>query len=64
VRATRVGYEVIVTLNSFYENHDPETLGPSKTHIKQSTVGALYMLDYVLPQVAKLSRTLLTEHLD
>ena len=24
----------------------------------------MYMLDYVLPQVAKLSRTLQTEHLD
>ena len=29
-----------------------------------STVAAIYMLDYVLSQVAKLSRTLQTEHLD
>ena len=36
----------------------------SKALSKQSTVAAIYMLDYVLPQVAKLSRTLQTEHLD
>ena len=36
----------------------------SKALSKQSTVAAIYMLDYVLPQVAKLSRTLHTEHLD
>ena len=38
----------------------PEALGLSK----QSTVAAIHMLDYGLPQVAKLSRTLQTEHLD
>ena len=44
--------------------HEPEALGLSKALSKQSTVAAIYMLDYVLPQVAKLSRTLQTEHLD
>ena len=65
VRAVRVSCEANVTcLNSIYENkHDPEALGLSKTLSKQSTVAAVYMLDYVLPQVTKLSRTLQTEHL-
>ena len=31
---------------------------------KKSTIAAIYLLDYVLPQVAKLSRALQTENLD
>ncbi len=66
VRAVRMSYEAIVTcLNSIYEDsHDPVALGLCKTLSKQSTIAAVYMLDHVLPQVAKLSRTLQTEHLD
>ncbi len=61
-----MSYEAIVTcLNSIYEDsHDPVALGLCKTLSKQSTIAAVYMLDHVLPQVAKLSRTLQTEHLD
>ena len=66
VKAVKASYGAIVaTLNDIHENtHEPEALGLSKAFSKQSTVTAMYMLDYVLPQVAKLSRTLQTEHLD
>ena len=39
-------------------------LGLGKALTKWHTVAAMYMLDYILPQVAKLSRTLQTEQLD
>ena len=40
-------------MNNIDENsHDPEALGLSKGLGKQFTVAAIYMLDYVLPQVA------------
>ena len=66
VKAVKAGYVAIVNaLNDIHENtHEPEALGLSKAFSRQSTVAAIYMLDYVLPQVAKLSRTLQTEHLD
>ena len=35
-----------------------------KAICKKSTIAAIYLLDYVLPQVAKLSRALQTENLD
>ena len=41
-----------------------ENLGLSKALAKHSTVTAMYLLDYILPQVAKLSRSLQTQHLD
>ena len=66
VKAVKASYGAIVTaLNDIHQNtHEPEALGLSKALSKQSTVAAIYMLDYVLPQVAKLNRTLQTEHLD
>ena len=66
VKAVKASYAAIVTaLNHIHKNsHEPEALGLSKALSKQSTVAVIYMLDYVLPQVAKLSRTLQTEHLD
>ena len=36
----------------------------SKALCKQSRVTSIYMLDYILPQVAKLTKSLQTEHLD
>ena len=39
-------------------------LGISKALSSKSTVSAVYLLDYVLPQVAKLSKTLQSEKLD
>ena len=66
VEAVKASYGAIVaTLNDIHENtHEPEALGLSKAFSKQSTVTAMYMLDYVFPQVAKLSRTLQRERLD
>ena len=65
MKAVKASYGAIVTaLNDIHQNtHEPEAL-LSKALSKQSTVAAIYMLDYVLPQLAKLSRTLQTEHLD
>ena len=39
-------------------------MGLSKSLSKCSAVAAMYILDYTLPQVAKLSKTLQTEHLN
>ena len=66
VKAVKASYGAIITaLNDIHQNtHEPGALGLSKALSKQSTVAAIYMLDYVLSQVAKLSRTLQTEHLN
>ena len=66
MKAVKASYGLIVAiLNDIHEStHEPEALGLSKALSKQSTVAAMYMLDYVLPQVTKLSRTLQEEHLD
>ena len=40
------------------------SLGIKKALCKKSTIAAIYLLDYVLPQAAKLSRALQTENLD
>ena len=59
-------YGVIVSaLESIYlESHEPEALGISKILSKPSTLFAIYLLDYILPQVSKLSKTLQKENLD
>ena len=66
VKAVKASYAaIVVALDNIHENtHEPEALGLSKSLSKRSTVAAMYMLDYTLPQVAKLSKTLQTEHLD
>ena len=66
VRAIKASYGTIVTvLDDIHEStHEPEAFGLSNALSKPSTVAAMYMLDYVLPQVAKLSKILQTEHLD
>ena len=66
VKAVKASYGAKVTaLNDIHgSTHQPETLDLYKALTKQHTVGAMYMLNYVLPQVAKLSRTLQTEQLD
>ena len=43
---------------------EPEDLGLSQALSSHSTIAARYLLDYILPQVAKLSRALQTKHLD
>ena len=66
VKAVKENYIAIVrTLNNIYEEtHQPEALGISKALSSKSTVSAVYLLDYVVPQVAKLSKTLQSEKLD
>ena len=67
VRAVKASYSAIITaLDHIYsESHKPaEALGIKKPLCKKSTIAAIYLVDYVLPQVAKLSRSLQTENLD
>lgn len=66
VKAVKGSYSAIVAAldNIYEETHEPEALGISKALCKKSTIAAIFLLDYVLPQVAKLSRTLETEKLD
>ena len=53
------------TLNNIYkETHEPEALGISKALRNLSTISAIFLLDYALPQVAKLSRALQAEKTD
>ena len=63
VKAVKENYiAIVITLNNIYEEtHQPEALGISKALSSKSTVSAVYLLDYVLPQVAKLSKTLQSE---
>ena len=51
-------------VNIYEETHEHEALGLSKALCNKSTIMSIYLLDYVLPQVAKLSRTLQMEALD
>ena len=66
VKAVKESYIAIVhALNDIYdEMHEPEALGISKALCKKSYIAAIYLLDYVLPQVAKLSKTLQAEKFD
>ena len=66
VKAVKANYSAIVmALNNIYEaTHEPEALVISKALCKKSTVAAIFLLDYTLPQVAKLSKTMQVENLD
>ena len=66
VKAVKASYTAIVTsLEHIYqESCEPESLGLKKALGKKSTISAVYLLDYVLPQLAKLSKALQTEKLD
>ena len=48
----------------YQESNEPEALGISKVLSKPSTLFAIYLLDYILPEVSKLSESLQTEKLD
>jgi len=52
VKAVKASCSAIVNaLNNIYEQtHEPEALGISKALCKPSTVCAMYLLDYALPQ--------------
>ena len=55
---------IVLALENIYEtSHEPEALGLSKA-LSSHSIAALYLLDYILPLVAKLSRALQTKHLD
>ena len=66
MRSVKASYTaLIVTLDNNYQNfHEPEALGLHKVLSKFSSIAALYLLDYVLPLVVKLSKTLQTKQLD
>ena len=66
VKAVKENYSAIVlALNNIYEEtHQPEALGISKAMSKKSTISAIFLHDYVLPQVVKLSKTLQAVQLD
>ena len=66
MRAVKDSYSAIITaLDHIYsDSHEPEAFGIKKALCKKSTIADIYLLDYVLPQVAKLSRALQTENLD
>ena len=55
---------LVVTLDSNYQNfYAPEALGEYKALSKFTTIAAIYLLDYTLPLVAKLSKSLQTNSL-
>ena len=61
VKAVKASYSsmVLALENMLYEtSYEPEALGLSKSLSSHSTIAAMYLLDYILPQVAKLSRAL------
>ena len=66
VKAVKASYSsIVLALENIYEtSHEPEALGLSKALSSHSIIVAMYQLDYILPQVAKLSRVLQTKHLD
>ena len=66
VKAVHASYcAIVITLASIYEmSHEPEVLGIHGALCKQSTIAAMYLLDFTLPQVTKLSNALQTEQLD
>ena len=56
---------LVVILDSNYQNfHAPEALGLYKALSKFTTIAVIYLLDYTLPLVAKLSESLQTNQLD
>ena len=66
VKAVKTSYSsIVLALENIYEtSHEPEALGLSKALSSHSTIAAMYLLHYIVPQVAKLSRALQTKHMD
>ena len=57
--------QLLLLWTIFIANHTNQRLWELKKALcKKSTIAAIYLLDYVLPQVTKLSRALQTENLD
>ena len=66
VKGVKASYAAIMAaLDNIHETtREPEALGLSRALGKRTTTAAIFLLDYTLPQVAKLSKTLQTENLD
>ena len=66
VKAVKASYSaIVITIDQIYETtHEPEALRIHGALCKLSTIAAIYLLDFTLPQVAKLSKALQTEQLD
>ena len=66
VKAVKANYNALMlTLSNNYQNfHEPEALGLHKILSQFSTIASIYLLDYVLPITAKLSKTLQSKQLD
>ena len=48
---------IMITLKTMYgQSHEPEVPGISKALSKESTLSAIFLLDFVLPLVPKLSK--------
>ena len=57
---------IVATLEQiiYEESHEPEALSLSKILTRSSTSFSIYLLDFVLPQVSKLSKCLQSQQLD
>ena len=66
IKAVKASYSsILLALGNIYEtSHEPEALGLNKALSSHSTITAMYLLNYILPQEAKLSRALQSKHLD
>ena len=66
MRAVKASYSAIITAQDhiYSESHEPEVFGIKRALCKKTTIAAIYLLHYVLPQVIKLTRALQTENLD
>ena len=62
VKAVKASYSsIVLALGNIYEtSHEPEAFELSKSLSSHSTIAAMHLLEYILPQVAKLSRALQT----
>ena len=62
VNAVKASYSsIVLALENIYEtSHEPEALGLSEALSSHFTIVEIYLLDYILPQVAKLSCALQT----
>jgi len=55
---------IVAAFEQIYEDyHEPEAIGINKFLMKLATLFAIHLLDFVLPQVSKLSKCLQTEKL-
>ena len=66
VKAVKASYSsIVLALENIHEaSHEPEALELSKALPSHSTIAVMYLLDYILPQVAKLNRTLQTKDME